>query len=436
MSARHKFLVVQVAGLGYAIAQQHGLTCYGLSFQPMQTVFPAVTCPVQASFRTAKLPGAHGVLANGLYNRDLRRVAFWEQSAALVEGPRIWDAFRTRGRKVALLFWQQSLGESADIILSPAPIHKHHGGMIEDCYSKPAGLYKHLCSQLGRFFRLKQYWGPLASVKSSRWIADATVALLSISNLAPDLCLTYLPALDYDLQRYGPDHRASARAVEALRDQLDNLADAANRFGYEMLVFGDYAIAPCTQGAVFPNRILHDAGLLATRRVKGMLYPDFHESRAFVLCDHETGHVYVRQPADTSSVHALLAGLPGIERVMTAVEQTSIGIRHKNTGELVLLAADGYWLAYPWWHKRSEAPEYAGHVDIHSKPGYDPCELFFGWPPGSVSLNPSCIRGSHGRADESRKTCWVSTAFSANIADVLDLAGEVRSWLECGQADG
>jgi len=423
MTASSKLLVIQVAGLGDDIVRRHGLACAGLVFQPLRTIFPALTCPVQASFRTAVPPAAHGVFANGLFDRDLRRTAFWEQSASLVAGPRIWDNFRKRGRKVALLFWQNSLGENTDIILSPAPIHKHHGGMIEDCYSKPVGLYERLCRKVGRSFRLAHYWGPCASVRSSQWIAEATAALLSDPDLAPDLCLTYLPALDYDFQRYGPDSPASARAVEALRRQLTGLAAAAGHAGYELLVYGDYAIAPCAGGPVFPNRVLCEAGLLATRQVKGMLYLDFHASRAFALCDHETAQVYVRQLGDIPAVHALLAAVPGIDRVMP-------GEKYPRVGDLALLAQDGRWLAYPWWTRRAEAPEYAGHVDIHAKPGYDPCELFWGWPPGSVSSNAARIRGSHGREDDTRKTCWAGTCLRGNIPSLIDLAQKTRDWLE------
>jgi predicted AlkP superfamily pyrophosphatase or phosphodiesterase len=429
MANKSKMLVVQVAGLGYDLAQRHGLHCCELSFQPMETVFPAVTCPVQASFRTASLPAAHGVVSNGMYDRVLRRTSFWEQSSALVSGPRIWDDFRKRGRTVAMLFWQQSLGESADIILSPAPIHKHHGGMIEDCYSKPAGLYPRLCREVGRPFRLLHYWGPFASAKSSQWIADATAALLQMPDVAPDLCLTYLPVLDYDLQRHGLDHPSATRAMQALQKQLDQLADAADRAGYELVVFGDYAIAPCDQGAIFPNQILREAGLFTTRSVNGMAYPDFHQSRAFALCDHEMAHVYVRHPADRPLVQALFASVPGL-RVLDADAQTQAGVRHASAGELVLLADEGFWLAYPWWQDRSEAPEYAGHVDIHSKPGYDPCELFIGWPPGSVSLDPARICGSHGRADATRKTCWASSVLSGSISNLVELANHVKQWMK------
>ena len=34
---------------------------------------------------------------------------------------------------------------------------------------------------------------------------------------------------------------------------------------------------------------------------------------------------------------------------------------------------EGKRLAYPWWREKRDAPDYAGHVDRHNKPDYDPC---------------------------------------------------------------
>ncbi len=430
MAPTKKMLIVQVAGLGQAFAQRHGVCCGGRPLRPMQAAFPALTCPVQAAFRTASPVAIHGLVANGRYDRVLRRTSFWEQSAEQVEGPRIWDTFRQRGGRVGLLFWQQSLGERADLILSPAPIHKHHGGMVDDCYGKPAALYPRLCQAVGRPFRLSRYWGPLASTASSQWIAEATAALLAMPDLAPDLCLTYLPALDYDLQRFGPDHRSADRAAAALKEQLALLEAATARAGYELLLFGDYAIAPCVAGGVvYPNRLLREAGLFATRDVRGRHYPDFHESRAFALCDHEVAQVYVRRAEDLSTVREKLTALPGVAQVLDAAGQERLGVRHANAGELLVVAADGYWLAYPWWQRRAEAPDYASHVDIHNKPGYDPCELFFGWPPGSVSQDPTRICGSHGRADANRAVAWGATCLTEEVPDLITLAGRVQTWL-------
>ena len=125
MPAKSKLLVVDVAALGW------NLVSHLPEFRPVQSIFPAVTCPVQAAFRTGTAPSQNGLVANGLFFSDLRKVLFWEQSATLVEGPRIWDGFRARGKKVGMMFWQQSMGESADLVVTPAPIHKHSGGMIQ-----------------------------------------------------------------------------------------------------------------------------------------------------------------------------------------------------------------------------------------------------------------------------------------------------------------
>jgi predicted AlkP superfamily pyrophosphatase or phosphodiesterase len=55
-------LIVQAAALSHDAARGLDL---GLDFQAGQSVFPAVTCTVQASFRTAAMPSAHGMIANG-----------------------------------------------------------------------------------------------------------------------------------------------------------------------------------------------------------------------------------------------------------------------------------------------------------------------------------------------------------------------------------
>ena len=79
--------------------------------------------------------------------------------------------------------------------------------------------------------------------------------------------------------------------------------------------------------------------------------------------------------------------------------------------------------------EREEAPDYASHVDIHNKPGYDPCELFFGWPPMSVSMNTSKVKGTHGRADESASIAWAgSLDIKASPRTLLDLSGSVGEW--------
>ncbi len=427
-----KLLIIDAAALGYDLLERHGATeIAGLTFQPAETVFPAVTCTVQASFRTAALPEKHGMVGNGLFFRDLRRPMFWEQSSRLVAGERIWSGLRGRGGKVGMLFWQQSLGEDVDVLLSPAPIHKHHGGMIQDCYSRPDWLYRRLCDDLGSPFKLQHYWGPLASYKAGDWIAQAARCVLANPDLGLDVCLLYLPTLDYDLQRAGPGGPKAAKALDGLKGQLSWLLETAGEFGCDVIVFGDYAMAEVTARCVLPNLALREAGLLRTRLVRGMLYPDFHGSRALAVVDHEIAHVYVPDPADVEPVRKTLAALPGVAEVLDAAALARRGVGHGNAGELVIVAEEGTWLAYPWWTEGKEAPDYATHVDIHNKPGYDPCELFFGWPPMSISRDPGKVRGTHGRAGPDRRVAWASTVdLPGPPATLLELAAAVKAILD------
>lgn len=427
MAKRPKWLVVSCAALGWEQARRMRIP--GIEFKPARPVFPALTCVAQASFRTASPPAVHGMVANGLWFPELKKVLFWEQSAALVEGPRIWDGLRARGRRVGLMFWQQSLGESVDLVLSPRPIHKHEGGMIQDCYSQPPDLYERLCDRLKRKFNLMHYWGPLAGRRSSEWIADAVCAVMRDPSWSPDLLLAYLPHLDYDLQRFGPESVQAERARAVLADLLTRMVQSASEAGYAWLIFGDYAIGKVEAPAVFPNRALRRAGLFWTRTIKGMAYPDFFNSPAFAIVDHEIAHVYVRDAATRQKVREVLAHLEGVEAVVEGDALRSLGIAHRRCGDLVLIARRGSWFAYPWWEERREAPDYATHIDIHNKPGYDPCELFWGWPPLSISLDTRRLKGSHGRCGEADLIAW-SSSFDCGreINSLLDLA---RALAEC-----
>ncbi len=402
-----RLLIIQVAGLGHDLVTQHAELFQKLPhpFLPITPSFPAVTCTAQAAFRTGLSCEQHGMVANGVFFREPAKVEFWNQSSRLIHGKRLWKEAQKNGLSVGLMFWQQSLGEDVSLLLSPAPIHKHHGGMIQDCYSKPDGLYKTLCERLGSKFNLMNYWGPLASKKSSDWICDATCAVLDDKKLCPDILMTYLPHLDYILQKRGPKpDKTLHKHVSETVSMLSRLIDHAKKQGYEVIIWGDYAITEA-QKVVFPNRILKNAGLFLERRVGDRSYPDLYASRAIAVADHQVAHVYVRDSRDITETSKVLEQAEGIEKVMAKPAGA-----HQNYGDLCLVAEEHAWFAYPWWDPDGSVkpPDFATHVDIHNKIGFDPCELFWGrmFPPG-VSLDCSKVKGTHGRINH--PTTYMST---------------------------
>jgi hypothetical protein len=160
-----------------------------------------------------------------------------------------------------------------------------------------------------------------------------------------------------------------------------------------------------------------------------MLYADLFATPAFAMVDHQIAHVYTRDANVTAAARQALGEMEGIESILDRREQAALGIDHPRGGDLLLIARSGKWFAYPWWTGKKQAPDFATHVDIHNKPGYDPCELFFGWPPPSVSMNTSRIRGSHGRPGEF--VGWTtSLKFAAEPASMLDVARFTKAWLD------
>lgn len=373
-----KLLVLQVAGLSAdfypTLAERPVL--------PLQSISPAVTCTAQATLRTALPPESHTMLCNGFYDRTLCKTWFWEQSSHLVKGPRIWESFRKQGGRVGMYFFQQSLGESVDELISPAPIHRHNGHMIMQCYSKPAPL----ADSLGKV-KLWQYWGPLASWRSSANISQMIIQRLNYGD-APELMFVYLPGLDYDTQRYGPQSSKMKRSLTEVKFQIEQLTTIARAQGYEILITGDYAITS-TDGYACPNAALLQAGLFNVRNIQGMLYPDFYQSKAFALVDHQVALVYVKDPADIPEVTTTLQTLPEVDTVTPT----------SGDADLYITAKPNKWFYWSWWQNKAQAPEYTSHVDIHNKPGFDPCELYFGRSPFSISTDPKRIGGTHGRPD-------------------------------------
>ena len=159
-------LILECAGLDMNAVKVGGLASLGLEFQPLTPVFPAVTCVAQATMRTGLPPKEHGIIANGRYDRKACRVEFWGQSAGLYRGERLWERFPSR--EVAVMFLQQSLGDrGVRYSFSPAPIHRHHGGMLMGCHANPPELEAELNKSLGNAETLTLDFSKLEYISSA-----------------------------------------------------------------------------------------------------------------------------------------------------------------------------------------------------------------------------------------------------------------------------
>jgi len=362
--------------------------------------FPAVTVPAQTTLASGRGPETHGDVANGVYDRERDEVVLWGRDRG--DRTRVWESASDVGLTTAALFFQHLVGTSADVAVTPSPIEDENNEMIEmDCWTNPDGYYDHLRGRFGHF-PLHNYWGPAASAESSRWILSA--AGDAVQRYDPDLLWVYVPHLDYAGigDGPGPELESELGTVDGLVGEfLDTLRGDPDRWAETaVVVVGEYGFHG-VETSVFPNRALREAGLLrVTDDGAGGEEADLDGSAAFAVVDHQVAHVYVDPDdgPDLDIVADALDGLDGIERVLREAGKREYGVDHPNSGDLVLVAESDAWFQYYWWTDRDRAPSYATSVDIHSKPGFDPCELFFG-EEGMASLDPSKVGGSHGRPD-------------------------------------
>jgi predicted AlkP superfamily pyrophosphatase or phosphodiesterase len=341
---------------------------------PLDTVFPAVTCSVQATFLTGLKPSGHGAVGNGWYFRDLAQVMLWRQQNQLVHGEKLYEAAKQRhGARTAKLFWWWNMyAPTVDWSVTPRPEYHANGLKKPGLYSEPPDLQRALQEELGPF-PLFDFWGPRAGLPSTQWIVSSALAVAKHHD--PDVMLVYLPHLDYDHQRWGPDDARSVQAVKDLDAQCLRLIEMARAKQAHVVVLSEYGIENATT-PVFLNRVLHEQGLLRVQETSHGQLLDCGVCRAFVVADHQCAHVYVRDAADLEAVRKIIANVPGVARVLDRAQQRELGIDHERSGELVCVAAPGCWFAYHYWLDDARMPDFAPTVDIHRKPGYDPAELF------------------------------------------------------------
>lgn len=419
-----KTVVINVVGLSQRLIGRHTpfLSAYidKGSTARVRPVFPAVTCTAQSTYLTGRSPSEHGIVGNGWYFKEEHEVKFWRQSNQLVQGEKIWDVLRKEdpGFSCANLFWWYNMYSTADYSVTPRPNYLADGRKIPDVYSYPAALRDVLQKELGQF-PLFKFWGPATDISSSEWIAESAKKV--DKKYDPTLTLIYLPHLDYNLQRYGPDLEKVGKDLQEIDGLLNDLVSYYEQKEASVLLLSEYGITGVSQ-PVHINRSLREHGFLSVRTERGKELLDAGASEAFAVADHQAAHVYVRHPENISKVTALLKDLPGVEGVWVGDERAAIGLDHDRAGDIVVSADAKSWFTYYYWLDDGKAPDFARTVDIHRKPGYDPAEMFtdpeksmmplrivwkllkkklgFRTLMDVIPLRAEMIKGSHGRIPE------------------------------------
>jgi predicted AlkP superfamily pyrophosphatase or phosphodiesterase len=413
-----KTVVIDVVGLSKSVIGDHTpfIKKYiaDRHISTIEPVLPAVTTSVQSTYLTGKWPADTGIVGNGWYDHTDAEIKFWKQSNKLVNGDKIWDKAKKEDPAFtsANMFWWYNMYSTADYSVTPRPQYLADGRKMPDCYSQPAALRDTLQEKLGQF-PLFQFWGPGANIKSTQWIAEASMLNDDLHN--PTLTTIYLPHLDYCLQKFGPDLSKISKELNEIDAVVEQLVTFYKKKDAEIIILSEYGIAPVSN-PVHLNRLFRENDLLQIRVERGLELLDPGASKAFVVADHQIAHIYINDPSVTEKVKALLKNVKGIELILDKEEQQKYDINHERSGDIVVVADKDSWFTYYFWLDDTVAPDYARCVDIHKKPGYDPVEMFmtskaraayklarklagFRYVMDVIPLDATLIKGSHGRTN-------------------------------------
>ncbi len=434
--------IINLVGLSRSLlGEMPGLTEFSerSGLQSYQPAFPAVTCTAQSSILTGTSPAKHGVVANGWYDRENAEVRFWKQSNHIVQGEKIWDKLRREipNFTCAKLFWWYNMHSTADFTITPRPLYPADGRKVFDVHTQPMGMREELKNELGPF-PFPAFWGPAAGIASSEWIAAS--AKWVEGKHSPTLSLVYLPHLDYPLQKDGPgapNIPEELRKIDKVATDLINYYESSNIM---VLVLSEYGISPVTQ-PVHLNRIFRAKGWIQIKDELGLETLDCGASRAFAIADHQVAHVYVNDPTIREEVRYLLENTPGVDEVRVATDVWKSGVATERGGDFIAVAKPDAWFTYYFWDDNAVAPDYARTIDIHRKPGYDPCELFvdpaIAFPKLKIAkfllkkkvglrglldvipLDASLVKGSHGRdqVEESERPVLIGSSHPVRNAE-------------------
>jgi len=274
-------------------------------------------------------------------------------------------------------------------------------------------------------FPFPTFWGPAAGRATpqgppdaaSRWIAES--AKWIENRYQPTLSLIYLPHLDYNLQRLGPNDASIAGDLRAIDSIVGDLITFFRARSINVVVLSEYGITPVNK-PIHLNRVFRRRGWITVKDELGLETLDCGGSRAFAVADHQVAHIYLNDRGIENQVRTAIEAEPGVSHVYNRKEQKFIGLDHERSGDLVVFAKEDAWFTYYYWLDDALAPDFARCVDIHRKPGYDPVELFldpnlklpklkiawrllqkkFGFRMlmDVIPLDASLVKGSHGAA--------------------------------------
>lgn len=314
-----------------------GLKAAGVSAADgMRVANPSVTWPNHTTLMTGVYPEKHGVLYNGLPERQGRglpvRVAAGREQRQLVRVPLLFDILKDAGLTSAAINWPCTRGSTSLEDNFPD---------VPDQLEYTTGRLKEELTSAGLLQRFDKGGGV---VRDEVW---TEAACRVIRARRPRLLALHLLNLDSTHHRHGPrtspGYTAAALADAMVGRILRTLDETGIRQKTAVFVIADHGFAPVMK-TLRPNAVLRREGLLTTQG------NDIASARVHVIAEGGIGMVYLTDPEtarqDREAVRRLFQGAEGIAAVLESEDMARHHLplpdAHSAMADMILAAKDGY----------------------------------------------------------------------------------------------
>jgi predicted AlkP superfamily pyrophosphatase or phosphodiesterase len=312
------------------------LAARGAVARTMRPVNPTVTWPNHTTFVTGVTPAKHGVLFNGMLQREPGvppRVEPWRDKSEMVRGRTLYDVAHEAGMTTAQVDWVAI--QNAPTITWAFPERPDPKGQVAQELVKAGVLSQ---ADLESFHTKNIVW------RDHIWTEAAAHI---IRQHRPNLMLYHLLNLDSTHHRYGPRSPAGLTTMASLDAHVSRILAAVEQAGIAsqtaIFVVSDHGFK-LVKRQIRLNAAFASAGVLKVQDGKIV------QSEAYAVPEGGTAIVYLTVPDPSGEILArakkAIAGVEGIESVVEPAEYGRYGLPHPSVnnqmGVLFVIPKDGY----------------------------------------------------------------------------------------------
>jgi phosphonoacetate hydrolase len=291
-----------------------------------QGVLPSLTNVNHVSLLTGTYPERHGLSTNFYFDRASWSEVFMDQ-VSFVKEPLLFERLKAAGWSTAMVTAKEKLTRLLRRGLDHCVDMKDHPPAFGARVGLPPDIF---------------------SLEINLWVLRMAREVAAGSR--PDFL--YVATTDYPQHKLGPDEPAMQRYLEESDEALGRLLDVYDLDETVVMFTADHGMNAKTR-SLSPVRVLAEAGIAAhgVPLIRDGLYAH-HRDLGGAL------YLYFRDPAAIRPARDLLAGVPGLDEVVTREEAGRDRLPPDRVGDLICWAARD--MAIGTWDEGPARREEAG----------------------------------------------------------------------------